>query len=416
MSAKNYSLSELTSHIENVIRINFAEPIWIRAEISELREKGGHCYMELIEKDEKSDVLKARVRATIWAGNYRLLKPFFEESTGQVLRSGLSLLAAVMVEFHGMYGINLIVKDIDPDFTLGAQAKRRIEIIRKLESDGVMEMNKMLEFPATPQRIAIISSATAAGYDDFMNQLHQHPSQFVFYTRLFPSIMQGDQASASIIGSLEAIYEQIENFDAVVMIRGGGATTDLACFDDYELALNCAQFPLPVIAGIGHQRDLSIVDMVVHSSVKTPTAAAALLTDKLTMAYENASQLYQNIISLSTTLVKNQQLRLTDIRWKLKNVLTNKSRDKFIELEQLKMRLKAGIGTLITLHNNRLVLYQSKLEKHSPATMLKYGYTLTTQAGRRISSVHQLKNDLPLTTYFPDGKINSRIEGESEAL
>jgi exodeoxyribonuclease VII large subunit len=416
MSAKNYSLSELTSHIENVIKVNFSEPIWIRAEISELREKGGHCYLELIEKDEKSDALKARVRATIWAGSYRLLKPFFEESTGQALRSGLSLLAAVMVEFHGMYGINLIVKDIDPSFTLGAQAKRRMEIIRKLESDGVMEMNKMLELTSTPQRIAVISSATAAGYDDFINQLHQHPSQFAFYTRLFPSIMQGEQASASIIGSLEVIYEQIENFDAVVIIRGGGATTDLACFDDYELALNCAQFPLPIIAGIGHQRDLSIVDMVVHSSVKTPTAAAALLTDKLSGAYDNASRLYQNIIHLSTSMVKNQQQRLTDFRWKLKSVLTNKSRDKFIELEQLKMRLRAGIGTVITLHNNRLVLYRSKLEKHSPAAMLKYGYTLTTQSGRRISSVHQLNHDLPLTTYFPDGKINSRIDGEKEEL
>lgn len=416
MSTKNYSLSELTSHIEKVIRVNFSEPIWIRAEISELREKGGHCYMELIEKDEKSDGLKARVRATIWSGSYRLLKPFFEDSTGQSLRPGLSVLAAVLVEFHGMYGINLIIKDLDPNFTLGAQAKRRLEIIRQLEADGVMEMNKMLELAPTPQRIAIVSSASAAGYEDFMNQLHQHPSQFVFYTRLFPSIMQGEQAGASIIGSLEAIYEQLEDFDAVVMIRGGGATTDLACFDDYELALNCAQFPLPIIAGIGHQRDLSIVDMVVHSSVKTPTAAAALLTDRISDAYDTADRLYQDIISISKSLVENQQQRLSDIRWKMKSVLTNKSRDKFVELEHLKMRLKAGIKTLFALHHNRLVLYQSKLEKHSPAAMLKYGYTLTTQSGRRISSVHQLKTDLPLTTYFPDGKINSTITGEIDAL
>ena len=407
MSTKNYSLSELTSHIEKVIRVNFSEPIWIRAEISELREKGGHCYMELIEKDEKSDGLKARVRATIWSGSYRLLKPFFEESTGQSLRPGLSVLAAVSVEFHGMYGINLIIKDLDPNFTLGAQAKRRLEIIRQLEADGVMEMNKMLELAPTPQRIAIVSSASAEGYEDFMNQLHQHPSQFVFYTRLFPSIMQGEQAGASIIGSLEAIYEQLEDFDAVVMIRGGGATTDLACFDDYELALNCAQFPLPIIAGIGHQRDQSIVDMVVYRSVKTPTAAAEFIIDRLSEAEERATALYNAIIDSVNATVSREKQRITDYRWKIKNALQNKHREKLIELERRQSRLKSGIQLLLAQKSNQLKLYQSQLERHSPAAMLKYGYTITTQAGKRLTSVDQVKSGEPLTTIFPDGQISS---------
>lgn len=409
MTQQQYSLSELTAHIEKVIRINFSETIWIRAEISDLREKGGHCYLELIEKDELSDNLKARVRATIWSSTYRMLKPYFEESTGQSLRTGLSILAGVSVEFHGMYGITLIIKDLDPAFTLGAQARRRLEIIRQLEADGVMDMNKSLELSPVPQRLAIISSASAAGYEDFINQLHQHPSAFVFYTRLFPSVMQGDQASASIVASLESIFEDAGSFDAVVLIRGGGATTDLACFDDYELALNCAQFPLPIIAGIGHQRDLSIVDMVVHSSVKTPTAAAALLTDRIFEAESAAENLYQEIQEFARGTLQRQQQRITDIRWKMKNILTQKSRDKFIELEQLKMRLKSGIRALITQQESKLRLMESQVEKHSPAAMLKYGYTITTQGGKRLSSIRQLNYELPLTTYFPDGKVNSEI-------
>lgn len=409
MNEKNYSLSELTTHIEKVIRINFTETIWIRAEISDLREKGGHCYLELIEKDEASDNLKARVRATIWSSTYKLLKPYFEESTGQALRSGLSILAGVTVEYHGMYGISLLVKDIDPNFTLGAQARRRMEIIRQLESDGVADMNKSLELTRIPQRLAIISSASAAGYEDFINQLHQHPSGFVFYTRLFPSIMQGEQASTSIIGSLDEVYENMDLFDAVVMIRGGGATTDLACFDDYELALHCAQFPLPIIAGIGHQRDQSIVDMVAHSSVKTPTAAAALLIERLSEAENAALGLFSSITTAAVATLQQHQQRISDIRWKIKSVLTSKSRDKFVELEQLKMRIKSGVGLMINRHANRLDLYAAQLEKHSPATMLKYGYTITTQQGKRISSIGQLNYELPLSTYFPDGKVDSRI-------
>lgn len=409
MDQKSYSLSELTTHIEKVLRVNFSDTLWIRAEISDLREKGGHCYLELIEKDEVNDTLKARVRATIWSSTYKLLKIYFEENTGQSLRSGISVLVSVTVEFHGMYGVSLNIKDIDPEFTLGAQARRRMEIIRQLEADGVIDMNKSLELPAVPQRIAIISSASAAGYEDFLNQLHQHPSGFAFYTRLFPSIMQGDQASASIISSLESIFELADRFDAVVMIRGGGATTDLACFDDYDLALNCAQFPIPIIAGIGHQRDQSIVDMVVHSSVKTPTAAAAMLTDRLSEAETAAEELFNQLLEYATAKIQRHQQLISDIRWKIKSALTNKSRDKFVELEQLKMRIKAGVNALMIREENRLQLHTVRLEKHSPTAMMKYGYTITTQQGKRISSIHQLNNSLPLTTYFPDGKVDSTI-------
>jgi exodeoxyribonuclease VII large subunit len=409
MSQKTYSLSELNSHIERILKVNFEQTLWIRAEVSELRESGGHCYLELIEKDEQTESLTARMRATIWSSAFRLLKPYFEESTGQCLRSGLSILVAVTVDFHAVYGMSLNIKDIDPKFTLGAQAQRRMEIIHKLEKEGVMDMNKSLPLATLPQRIAVISSSSAAGYEDFMNHIQHHPSKYVFYIRLFPAIMQGDQASSSIIGCLEAIFEHIDRFDVVVVIRGGGATTDLACFDDYELALNCAQFPLPILSGIGHQRDLSIVDMVAHSSVKTPTAAAALLIEHLVNAESKLLALYNGIYTIASNTVRNEQQRIVNLRWKIKNALIGKSRDKLLELQKNKMRLTNSIQSLISHHQNKLNLYQSNLERHSPANMLKYGYTITTQNGNRITSIHELLQDLPITTILPDGKIDSII-------
>lgn len=415
MTRKTYSLTELTSHIEKVFRVNFDEALWIRAEISELREKNGHCYLELIEKNDTNDTLQARIKASIWSSSYRLLKPYFEETSGQSLRPGLSILVAATVEFHPLYSISLVVKDIDPEYTLGAQARRRLEIIKQLEADGVMDMNKSL-LPATlPQRIAIISSSTAAGYEDFMNQLHHHPSQFAFYTRLFPAIMQGDSASESIISALESIFEVSDRFDLVVLIRGGGATTDLACFDEYELALNCAQFPLPIVAGIGHQRDQSIVDMVVFQSVKTPTAAAEYIIDRMTKAEEKAMELYDAIIGIAEKTLNREKQRINDFRWKIKNVLYTKSREKIIELEKQKSRLKAGIQLLLAKKSNQLKIYESAIERQSPAAMMKYGYTITIQSGKRLTSVTQVKTGEPMTTIFPDGHTVS-LPNEKKVL
>lgn len=416
MPQQNYSLSELTGFIEKVLKVNFQEVIWIRGEISELREKSGHCYLELIEKEKDADTLKARARANIWSGSYRMLKAYFEESTGQTLHTGLSVLVAVTVEFHSLYGISLNIKDIDPSYTLGELAGRRLQIIRQLEKDGVMEINKSLELSLIPRRIAIISSATAAGYEDFMNQLQNHPSGYVFYTRLFPSVMQGEQAGSSIINSLEAIYASGDLFDAVVLIRGGGATTDMACFDDYELALNCAQFPVPIIAGIGHQRDLSIVDMVAFQSVKTPTAAAAFLIDRLIRAEQQALELTNSIFASAQLVLTESQQTLNDYRWKIRAALTNKSRDKHIELEKYKMRLQNGIQTLITFHTGKLDKTTDAIDRHNPVSMLKYGYTITAQQGKRISSIHQLRSQLPLTTIFPDGKVESILSGKNSEL
>ncbi|NDP21680.1 MAG: exodeoxyribonuclease VII large subunit [Paludibacter sp.] len=404
------TLSELTDQIQQTIRQTFDTPVWIRAEISELRENpGGHCYLELIEKDSDSDALLAKTKATIWASTYRMLKPYFESTTGQSLRSGLNVLVAVSAEFHGVYGFSLNIRDIDPTFTIGEMAARRLRIIRQLEEDGIVEMNKQLEIPELPQRIAIISSATAAGYDDFCNQLNNDSSHFAFYTKLFHAIMQGEQAEISIIGALEKIYQNVELFDLVVIIRGGGATTDLACFDSYELALNCAQFPLPIIAGIGHQRDVSILDMVAHTSVKTPTAAAEFLISSLQIVENKVVNILADIQYLIKNKIENEFRFVDQTQMRIKQTLRSWVVQKTHLLEHQKSRLRSNIRMLFLKQNNKLILLEKNIETHSPNFLLKHGYTITTLNGKRITSAKQVKKGDKICTFVADGSFESEV-------
>jgi len=404
------TLSELTAQIQETIRLGFDKPVWIRAEISELRENpGGHCYLELIEKDSDSDSLLAKTKATIWANTYRMLKPYFESSTGQSLRAGLNVLVAVTVEFHGVYGFSLNIRDIDPTFTIGEMAARRLKIIRQLEADGIVEMNKQLPLPQLVQRIAIVSSATAAGYDDFCNQLNNDPSHFAFYTKLFPSIMQGEQAEASIISVLERIYEHIDLFDVVVIIRGGGATTDLACFDSYDLALNCAQFPLPIIAGIGHQRDISILDMVAHTSVKTPTAVAEFLISTMQEAENQVLDIFSDIRYLLKNRIENEYRFIDQSQMRIKQTLRGWVVQKTHLLERQKSRLQSNIRLQLLKQNNKLLLLEKNIETHSPVFLLKHGYSITTLNGKRITSAGQVKQGDKVRTYLHDGDFCSEV-------
>lgn len=404
------TLSELTSQIQETIRMSFDSSVWIRAEISELRENpGGHCYLEFIEKDSTSDALLAKSKATIWASTYRMLKPYFESSTGQSLRAGLNVLVAVTVEFHGVYGFSLNVRDIDPTFTIGEMAARRLKIIRQLEADGIVDMNKQVDFPELPQRLAIISSATAAGYGDFCDQLNNDPARFAFYPKLFPAIMQGDQAEGSIISALEKIYEHIDLFDVVVIIRGGGATTDLACFDSYELALNCAQFPLPVIAGIGHQRDISILDMVAHTSVKTPTAAAELLISVMQQAENRTIDIVADIQSLINSKIEIQVRFLDQTQLRIKQILRSWVIQKSHILDQQKSRLKTSIRMQFMRQSNKLSMLEKNIETHSPSFLLKHGYTITSLKGKRITSAKQVKPGDKIRTFVGDGDFGSEV-------
>ncbi|MDD4991049.1 MAG: exodeoxyribonuclease VII large subunit [Paludibacter sp.] len=404
------TLSELTSRIQETIRMGFDSSVWIRAEISELRENpGGHCYLEFIEKDSASDALLAKTKATIWASTYRMLKPYFESSTGQSLRAGLQVLVAVSVEFHGVYGFSLNVRDIDPTFTIGEMAARRLKIIRQLEADGVVDMNKQLELPELTQRLAIISSPTAAGYGDFSDQLKNDPSHFAFYSKLFPAIMQGDQAEASIISALEKIYEHIELFDVVVIIRGGGATTDLACFDSYDLAINCAQFPLPIVSGIGHQRDISILDMVAHTSVKTPTAAAEFLISKMQHAEDMAINLVADIQNLIRNKIDTELRYVDQTQMRIKQTLRSWVVQRSHTLDRQKNRLKSAVRMQLLRESNRLLLLGKNIETHSPAYLLKHGYTITTVNGKRITSAEQIKTGDKIRTFVSNGDFESKV-------
>ncbi len=278
MKESQLSLLELNQLIKDTLDDAFATPVWVKAEISEMTvNRTGHCYLELVDVDPSSKEVLARARATIWSYSFRMLRPYFETTTGQSFTQGIKILVSVKVEYHPVYGMSLNIRDIDPSYTMGDMARKRREIIVQLQEDGVYDMNRELELPLVPQRVAIISSPTAAGLQDFMDQLNNNQRNIQFYTKLFPAVMQGTETAGSIINALELVFQYEDFFDVVCIIRGGGAQLDLASFDNYELAYHVAQFPVPVITGIGHDKDETVIDLVAHTKMKTPTAVAEFL-------------------------------------------------------------------------------------------------------------------------------------------
>lgn len=320
MSENNNKLTlfELNKLVKDVITKSLPGNYWVMAEISEINEHpSGHCYLELIQKDENTDSIKARVRANIWNYTYRMLKPYFETTTNRALAKGMKILVNSQVVFHELYGYSLNIIDIEPSYTLGDIELKRRETIERLIADGVMDMNKELELPMPPKRIAIISSPNAAGLQDFVHQLTNNQFGYVFEYELFPSTMQGEDAEKSIVNSLSNIYEKVSNFDVAAIVRGGGAQTDLSCFDSYQLASNIAQFPLPVLTGIGHDKDVSITDMVAFSSLKTPTAVAEFLISKFTAAEATAAELALQLLNATSKAVDKENFNLTSRQLKI---------------------------------------------------------------------------------------------------
>ena len=384
---KQYTLSELCQAIEQVLQFELGDTYWVRAEIASLTERG-HCYMELVEK-AKNNTVAAKVRATCWQQVYHLLSAYFATETGQTLSVGMQVLLQVEVSFHAVYGLSLHVVGIDPTFTLGDLARQRQLTIQRLQEDGVMDLQRALTIPSLPRRIAVISAADAAGYGDFCHQLLSNSSGFLFRTQLFPAVMQGDQSPASIIAALEQIAYQVEQYDVVVIVRGGGATTDLRNFDDYSLAFHCANFPLPIIAGIGHTRDVSVVDMVVHTSVKTPTAAAEWLI----------------------TAMQEQADRLAELQLRLQRIAQHAIRKQQNQLDNLWQSLR--FATQRRLHRQRaqLELWAKTIALHSPERIYRMGYTLTTVNGKIVRSIHDVQAGEQLLTHTADGVIQSEVKG-----
>ena len=382
---KQYSLIELCDQIDEVLSAELAESYWVRAEIASLTERG-HCYMELVEK-ARNNSIAAKVRATCWSHVYHLLAAYFMNETGQALSVGMQVLLQVEVSFHAVYGLSLNVLGIDPTFTLGDMARQRQQTIQRLQEDGVMEMQKALEMATLPRRIAVVSAADAAGYGDFCHQLESNNGGFLFRTRLFPAIMQGEQSPMSIINALESIAASAEDYDVVVIVRGGGATTDLRNFDDYSLAFHCANFPLPIIAGIGHTRDVSIVDMVVHTSVKTPTAAAEWLINSMQMQAEKIGELYMRLQRAAQHAVSQQNNRLSSLWQSLRFATQRRVQKQRLQLE----------------------LWNKTIALHSPERIYQMGYSLTTANGKIVKSIHDVKAGEELMTHTADGVIRSEV-------
>lgn len=403
------SLHELNGLVQKALQITMPDTFWVRAEISELRVAvNGHCYMELVEHDEQSGTITAKARANCWRNTYAFLRPKFEKESGQRLEAGIRVLVEVQVSFHPQYGYALVVTDIDPTFTLGDAARRRQEIVNQLLEDGVFDMNREISLPTPLRRIAIISSETAAGYGDFCNQLQQ--SGLPFTLRLFPAIMQGEQVEGSIISALNEIAEQQEAWDAVVIIRGGGAVTDLNGFESYALAANVAQFPIPVITGIGHERDETVIDLVAHTRLKTPTAVAAFLIEQWQGELDHVSLLEQRLNNIVKQRIAEENVLLSAFSTRLTSATYQAFGRNKIILSKLEQQLSTATYNLFRLQQHRLQIIEKSLALASPVHILKQGYSITRLNGKAIHSLQSLKQGDKIVTTLADGEIHSIIQ------
>ena len=383
---EKYSLKELCDWIQEIVENDLPNHYWVCAEIASMSVRG-HCYMELVEKAENG-ILAAKVRATCWNNVYNLLSAYFVQETGQSLHVGLQVMLEVSVEFHAVYGLSLNVWNIDPTYTLGDLAKQRQATIQQLTEDGVMDLQKALQIPSLPRRVAVISSADAAGYGDFCDQLKHNRFGFKFHVQLYPAVVQGDTAARSVVQALNSIAALEEEWDVVVIIRGGGASTDMSCFDDYNLASHCAQFPLPIIAGIGHTRDVSVVDMVVHTSVKTPTAAAEWLIERVAEQVERVGSLMLRLQRATQNAVSREKNRLLLYEQQIFNAVRGKA----------------------VRERGKLDLWMKTIELHSPERIFKMGYSLTMVNGKMVRSQSEVNEGDVLETHLHDGVIQSVVK------
>lgn len=404
------SLLELNALVRRSLEQCLPDEYWIQAELSDVRSNTtGHCYLEFVQKDPRSNNLVAKARGMIWSNIYRLLKPYFEETTGQLFASGIKVLVKVTVQFHELYGYSLTVLDIDPAYTLGDMARRRREILMQLEEEGVLTLNKELEMPVLPQRIAVISSATAAGYGDFCHQLQHNSGGFFFYTELFPALMQGNQVEESVLAALDRINDRVNEFDVVVIIRGGGATSDLSGFDTYLLAAACAQFPLPVITGIGHERDDTVLDSVAHTRVKTPTAAAELLIHRITESADHLEELSARLQQGAYALLEQEGRRLEMIQTRIPNLVHQKLTDARFALLAAGKDLAQATQTLLSRHRHRLELLQQRVADASPDKLLSRGYSITLKDGKAVTDAASLNPGDQLVTRLAKGSFTSEV-------
>ena len=411
MEQQALSLYELNGLVKRSIRSCLPDTYWVQAELSDVRSNySGHCYLEFIQKDAGGNNLIAKARGTIWSNIYKMLKPYFEQETGQAFTSGIKVLVQVSVEFHELYGYSLTVHDIDPTYTVGDMERKRREILRQLEEEGVIDLNKELEMPMLPQRIAVISSATAAGYGDFCNQLVNNPRGYGFRTELFPAIMQGERVEESILSALDAINDRLEEFDVVVIIRGGGASSDLSGFDTYLLAASCAQFPLPIITGIGHERDDTVIDKVAHTRVKTPTAAAEFLIAKIDKCADVLDEMSFRLMQGVRNRLLWEHRRIENLAQRIPSTVYKRIADAKYDLLSAQRDLQMASRQFLSAKKHRMELLQQRLNDALPEKQLARGYSITLKNGKAVKDASLLKEGDKLITMLHRGRIESEVK------
>ncbi len=423
MSDTHYTLRQLNLMVRDAIADALPDEYWVEAELSECRENSGHCYMELIEKDEHSNTPVARASAKCWRQTWQMVKPYFERTTGQPLHAGMKVLLQVYAQYHEAFGFSWIVTDIDPTYTLGDMARKRQEIIRQLKEEGIFDLQRELRIPLFAQRIAVISAPTAAGYGDFCRQLEDNDYGFRFTVQLFPAVMQGEQVESSIIAALDKIHSEYSecslsshlspltpHFDVVVIIRGGGASADLSGFDTLALAENVAQFPLPIITGIGHDRDESILDMVSNTRVKTPTAAAALLIDNLKRVLERIEQAEASVTHHISERIRSQQQRIAQLATLIPTLAMGTITNGRHRIELLESRIPVAIDRRITEQKHLLERIAIHLQGFDPQILLARGYSITLKEGKAVRDPAMLHPGDEIETRVEKGTVRSIVK------
>lgn len=429
------TLYDLNNIVRQTLELTLPEPFWIRAEISEIRFNR-HCYLELVQKDKSGNGLIAKARAQIWANSWYILKNHFERVTNQPLSAGMEILVQAEVTFHEVYGFSLNIVDIDPTYTLGDIARRRMEIIRTLKEEGIFDMNRELQLPRLIQRIAIISSASAAGYGDFCDQLQSNKSGLAFHTQLFPASMQGNDVERSVIAALNHIADDIDSWDIVVIIRGGGSVTDLSGFDSLDLAENVAQFPIPIITGIGHERDDTIIDLISHTRVKTPTAAAEFLihhqeaelllindladriftatNETLMLEKQRISTLTSKLPTLFEIIRQRENARIDRIAFSLQSSIVQTIANEKVLISNRMLQLSSATESLITRQHHMLDVINVKLDGANPQRILNLGFSITRINGKAVQDADILKPGDIIETTFKSGTTKSIIQTTQE--
>ncbi len=458
MPDNSLTLIELNQKIKSSLEQTFDSTVWLVAEINSInKHRSGHCYLEFVQKSTDYDQIIAKARATIWATQYRMIESYFFTVTGSNLQEGIKVMVRVSVDFHELYGLSLNVRDIEPSFTLGDLEKRKKEIIEQLEDDGVMEMNKELDLPLAIQKVAVISSSAAAGYEDFVHQLSKNKYGYGFQTSLFEADMQGKNTEETIVQALTNIFDSEKTFDVVAILRGGGSKSDLSFFDNYNIAYHITQIPIPVITGIGHDRDESITDMVAHTKVKTPTAAANFIiehnllfeaeiielgddivfqvkdyintnesyltnlslgihrTKKLiNEKEENCNRLFYRISNSARQRVNQAEYKISSNKNRIQNIPQVLLKQRIIDLDTYQTRIRSSLSYSLKKADRELEMFEQNIRLVDPKKVLKRGFSITKHNGKVLSKSSKIKEGDEIETILDSKTIRSTIKTKNQ--